>query len=135
MLARVPAAPGLAPALDPGLTEHAHPVGSPAMLAFLAYTDALWLNRGLAAHPTTAFVSAGSGGGAEAALGGLRSFLLSHGMILVPGMPQVGRRRKAANSGISATASRLAKRSAKSSNCQISIRRRERQGRPTRAPV
>ena len=88
MLARVPAVPGLAPALGPGLTEQAHPVGATAMLAFLAHTGGLWLNRGLAARPATVFVSAGSGGKAEAALGALWSVLASHGMILVPGMPQ-----------------------------------------------
>jgi len=85
VLARVPPLPGLAEHLGPGAGGHAHPVASPnmliqvsavafgcpvhlgalsaAMLAFLARTSGLWINRGLAAMPATTFVAAGSGGG------------------------------------------------------------------------
>jgi len=114
VLARVPPLPGLAEHLGPGAGGHAHPVASPnmltqvsavafgcpvhlgapsaAMLAFLARTSGLWINRGLAAMPATTFVAAGSGGGAEAALAALWSVLASHGMIIVPGVPEAADR-------------------------------------------
>ena len=61
---------------------------SAAMLAFLLGTARLWPARALAGRAATVFASAGSGGGAEAALMSLWAVLASHGYILVPGIPE-----------------------------------------------
>lgn len=61
---------------------------SAAMLAFLLGTARLWPGRALAGRAATVFASAGSGGGAEAALLSLWAILASHGFVLVPGTPE-----------------------------------------------
>ncbi|MCS6932155.1 MAG: NAD(P)H-dependent oxidoreductase [Acetobacteraceae bacterium] len=52
--------------------------------AFLDQATELWLGGVLAGRPATAFCSAGSGGGREAALMSLWAVFASHGMVIVP---------------------------------------------------
>lgn len=61
---------------------------SPALARFAAETGRAWMQRGLAGKVGTAFAAAGSGGGSETALVSLWSLMASHGMILVPGVPE-----------------------------------------------